>query len=359
MAGAALALLAQAAAAQTIESLEWVEGSGTTVARITFAANVRFLRQAPAPALLTDLAQIGFQIVSAEEAVQAQTITEGKRLAAQPGRPRIDLSYTPVPKAQTKLLTLRLSEKVLLQVRQGPGAQAIDLVFRAGGASGQAASEELPEPAELPQDRRYVVLLQSTPAEQAAAMPRIPAAFQNYEVYTQNTLRDGVGSVDLVLGFFKTEKDAQTVRQRALPGFPSASVVTMARSVEQATAPVAPAAVAPVAAPGPQAQVEVNVADADGQGAALLAKAQLAFNERRYQDAVEASNQALMLPPNPSTPAAQELIGLAWEALNQPAKARSEYQLYQKLYPQGEAAQRVEQRLAALGVTPVLAQTEL
>ena len=344
MAVAAWVLLAQAAAAQSIESLEWVEGSGALVARITFAANVRFLRQAPSPATVTDLAQISFQMVSAEEAVLGQTVTEGKRLAADAGRPRIDLSYTPVPTAQTKLLTLRLSEKMLLQVRQGPGAQAIDLVFTQPAAASLLPSSELPESAESPKDRRYVVLLQSTFANQAAPMPRIPAVLQRYEIYTQNTLRGGVSSVDLLLGYFKTEQDAQTVRQRALTSFPNASVVTMEGSAEQA------------AAPGPQ--VDVNVTDADGQGAALLAKAQTAYNEARYQDAVDATNQALMLPPNPFTPAAQELIGLAWEALKQPAKARSEYQLYQKLYPQGEAAQRVAQRLIALGAAPAVVQAD-
>lgn len=362
MAGFTLTLLAQVAGAQTIENLEWVESQGATVARITFAANVRFLRQAPAPATATDLAQIGFQIVSAEEGVQGQTLEEGKRLGAEAGRPRVDLSYTPVPKSQTKLITVRLSEKLLLQVRQGPGGRTIDLVFKKRATGDQGVSDELPDPAELPQDRRYVVVLQSTAAGQAAAMPRIPAVFQNYEVYTQNTQGSSGNTVDLVLGFFKTEKDAQAVRQRALPNFPTASVITTARSVEQAAAapaaPVAPlpGAPAPAQAPGPQPQVEVNVADVDGQGAALLAKAQTAFNEARYQDAVDASNQALMLPPNPSTPAAQELIGRTWEALNQPGKARSEYQLYQKLYPQGEASARVAQRLSALGAAPVVAQ---
>jgi tetratricopeptide (TPR) repeat protein len=365
IAGAALALLAQLAAAQTIESLDWVEGGGATVARITFAANVRFLRQAPAAATATDLAQLSFQIVSGEETVLGQTIEEGKRLGANAGRPRIDLNYTPVPKAQTKLLTLRLSEKMLMQVRQGPGARTIDLVFKSRPEGELSASDALPEPADSVQDRRFVVLLQSAGAEQAAQMPRIPAAFQNYDVYTQNSERAGVKSTDLVMGFFKSEKDAEAVRKRALANFPAASVMTVAASAQQAVAPAPPAALAagaPVVAapavPTVQPQVETNVADVDGQGAALLAKAQAAFNERRYQDTIDATNQALMLPPNPATPAAQELIGQAWEALNNPDKARAEYQLYQKLYPQGEASQRVAQRLAALGASTAVAKTD-
>ncbi len=364
----AIALLAQLADAQTIESLDWIEGSGATVARITFAANVRFLRQAPAASTATDLAQLSFQIVSGEESVLGQTIEEGKRLGANAGKPRIDLNYTPVPKAQTKLLTLRLSEKMLMQVRQGPGARSIDLVFKSRAEGELSASDALPEPADSPQDRRYVVLLQSASAEQAAQMPRIPAAFQNYDVYTQNSLRGGVKNTDLVMGFFKSEKDAEAVRKRALANFPEAKVLTLASSVQQAAGvspaptiePASGAAETPVnTAPAVQPQVETNVADVDGEGAALLQKAQSAFNEHRYQDAIDATNQALMLPPNPYTPAAQELIGLSWEALNNPDKARSEYQLYQKLYPEGEAAKRVAQRLAALGEPTPVTKTEV
>ena len=351
IAGAALALLAQVASAQTIESLDWIESADTTVARLTFTASVRFLRQAPSPTIATDLAQLSFQIVAADEQVMGQTIEEGKRLGAAAGRPRIDLVYVPVPKVPTKLLTLRFSEKVLLQVRQGPGARTIDLVFKSRMAGDLSAEGALPEPAEAAQDRRYAVVLQSTPEDQGAQMPRIPAEFQNYDVYTQATEHAGVKSVDLVLGFFKTQQDAQAVRQRALERFPKASVLSLA--IAPATATVtneAPAAAISVAtAPSVQPQIETVVGDVDGQGEALLAKARAAFNERRYQDTIDATNQALMLPPNPSSPAAQELIGQTWEAMNQPSKARAEYQLYLKLYPQGEAVERVTQRLAAMG----------
>jgi hypothetical protein len=353
IAGLALALLAQIASAQTIESLDWVEGAGSTVARLTFTANVRFLRQAPNPNTATDLAQLSFQIVAADEQVMGQTVDEGKRLGAAAGRPRIDLSYVPVPKVPTKLLTLRFSEKVLLQVRQGPGARSIDLVFKSRMAGDLSGSEALPEPAEAVQDRRYALVLQSTPAGQAAPMPRIPAEFQNYDVYTQAAEHAGVAGTDLVMGFFKTEKDAQAVRQRALTSFPAAAVLSLAEPIAPVSVAAAVAAVGASsgsAVPAAQPQIETNVSDVDGQGEALLAKARAAFNERRYQDAIDATNQALMLPPNPSSPAAQELIGQTWEAMGQTDKARAEYQLYMKLYPQGEAATRVAQRLAGMGV---------
>ncbi|NVO06171.1 MAG: tetratricopeptide repeat protein [Rhodoferax sp.] len=349
MLGLALALLSAQVAAQTIESLEWVDGAEASVARIHFAANVRFLRQAPGQATLTDLAQLGFQIVSADESVLTQSVEEGKRLGGQAGQPRIELNYVPVAKAQTKLLTLRFGEKLLLQVRQGPGARSIDLVLTKPSAD-NPADAPLPAAAEVPGERHFVVVLQSLPAAQAGQMPRIPAAFQNYEVFTQNQQRAGAPEVDLVLGYFKTAQDAEAVRQRALGSFPAARLQRLPDAPALATAPPAAPAVPATAT------VQTTVGDVDGQGEQLLQKARQAFDARRFQEAVDACNQALMLPPNPFTPAAQELIGLAWEALGQRDKARSEYQLYLRLYPEGEAAARVEQRLAALGAAPALAK---
>jgi len=285
--------------------------------------------------------QVGFQIVSADESVLNQANEEGKRLAAEGAKPRIDLTYFPNPKSQTKLISLRFVDQVLLQVRQGPGARTIDLVL-ASSARGQGlAADSLPAPAEAPQDRRFTVLLQSTPDGGNTSAPRIPAEFQNYEVFTQATNLAGSKGTDLLLGYFKNLVDAQTVLERAKRVFPDAVV--------QSVVPVSEVAAAPERLP----QVEVNVTDVDGQGAELLSKARQAYDEGRYQVTVDTLNQALMLPPNPSTPAAQELIGLAWEASNRPDKARPEYQLYLKLYPDGEAVGRVTERLKRLEGTAV------
>mgnify|MGYP000045860155 CR=1 FL=1 len=52
---------------------------------------------------------------------------------------------------------------------------------------------------------------------------------------------------------------------------------------------------------------------------------------------------------------------LAWERAGSPARAKTEYELYLRLFPQGEGAQRVAQRLASLdfgaaAATPALRQ---
>ena len=58
--------------------------------------------------------------------------------------------------------------------------------------------------------------------------------------------------------------------------------------------------------------------------------------------AIGALNQLLLLPPNSRSQEAQELVGLAWERAGDLARARRRIQqLYLKLFPEGEGAQRV------------------
>ncbi len=490
-----LTLCCAGVSAQTIESLQWLDGTQPAVARITFNANVRFLRQAPLA--LTDLVQLGFQIVAADESVTGQSIEEGKRLAPIAGRVGIALTYVPQPHSLSQSLALRFTKKVRVLARQGPGARAIDLVFAAadGAAAVSAADKPLPEMALRPDERRYVVVLQTFALDEVAEMPRVAAQFQDYAVFTRKMEQDGQQRFALAMGYFRTQADAQTVRDRAADRFPLASVLqteqltpaaravgggqptappvkalpelaalpderryvvmlqtfalgdvanmprvaaqfqdyaVFTRKLEQdggerfvlamgyfrtqeeaqavrdravgsfptaivlplesiaprksaaaapapaptptptpvlapapaasvvavaeVSAPASPSgAVAPIASPGVEAAADAVLPDAESvaklnsQASDLLRKGQLALSQQRWQDAVSAFNQVLLLPPNPTSQEAQELIGTAWEGLKQSDKARIEYQLYLRLYPQAESAQRMAQRLDALG----------
>ena len=481
-----LFLFCAGVSAQTIESLQWVEGTQPAVARITFNANVRFLRQAPLA--LTDLVQLVFQIVVADEAVVGQSVEEGKRLEKSAGKVGVALSYVPAPRQFTQSLTLRFTDKVRVLARQGPGAHAVDLVFVGTDGASLAPDKPLPAMATRPDERRYVVVLQTFALDEVAEMPRVAAQFQDYAVFTRKLEQDGQPRFALAMGYFRTQEEAQTVRDRAADRFPLASVLqteqlapaaataraaagtprvapapsratdtapplaadgkrpvtppakglaamaalpderryvvllqTFAldeaanmprvpaqfqdyavftrkleqdggqrfvlamgyfRTQEEAQAvrdravgsfPTAsvmpldsiasvPAAAPPAAAPGPALVASAAatpsaavlpdteaVAKLNSQAFELLQKGQLALRQQRWQDAVVAFNQALMLPPNRTSQTAQELIGAAWEGLKQSEKARIEYQLYLRLYPQGEAVQRITQRLDALG----------
>jgi len=348
-----IALFSGLVSGQTIESLQWVDVSGQPVARITFNASVRFLRQAPPMA--TDLSQLSFQIVAAEDAVLKQTIEEGKRLVGADSKLDVGivLTYVPSPSDRTQQLNLHFSKKVHVSARQGPGARMIDLDFVDGpGADfSQPALPKLPTMAQTEDQRQYAVVLQTFAVADAVAMPRVPAEFQDYAVFTR-TFEQGSDKVfALTLGYFRTKQDAEVVLERALVRFPTAKVlkleveasaVTAATPVPTLPPPIESESVAAVESPATAAEV-------NSKAESLLLAGRQALTEQRWQEAADILNQVLLLPPNPSSQEAQELIGSVWEGLRQPEKARIEYQLYLKLYPNAEGAARVTQRLTAMG----------
>jgi hypothetical protein len=95
-----------------------------------------------------------------------------------------------------------------------------------------------------------------------------------------------------------------------------------------------------------------TVADVDSQAAELIAKAREAMLNSDNSQAVFLLERVLRLPPNSYSPEAQELAGVARERLHEIDKAKQEYELFLRLYPQGEDAERVRQRLAALSAMP-------
>jgi len=64
--------------------------------------------------------------------------------------------------------------------------------------------------------------------------------------------------------------------------------------------------------------------------------------------ALQIFNVLLNLPPNKQSQGAQEWVGVARQRSGEYEKAKAEYELYLKLYPEGEGTIRVRQRLLAL-----------
>lgn len=93
---------------------------------------------------------------------------------------------------------------------------------------------------------------------------------------------------------------------------------------------------------------DANLAGNNQQGFELMNQARKALSAKQNEDAVTALNKLLMLPPNDYTEDAQEWVGVARERAGQFDKAKTEYDLYLNLYPQGEGVPRVMQRLAGL-----------
>lgn len=99
-----------------------------------------------------------------------------------------------------------------------------------------------------------------------------------------------------------------------------------------------------VAAPADQATAVEN----NKQARALMVQGRDALAAKNNEAAVDALNKLLLLPPNDYTQDGQEWVGVARERAGQIDKAKIEYDLYLRLYPEGDGTARVAQRLAGL-----------
>lgn len=80
----------------------------------------------------------------------------------------------------------------------------------------------------------------------------------------------------------------------------------------------------------------------------LMKLGRKALNVGESEKASQIFNALLNLSPNKQSQAAQEWVGVARQRSREYEKATAEYELYLKLYPGGEDAVRVRQRLASL-----------
>lgn len=142
-----------------------------------------------------------------------------------------------------------------------------------------------------------------------------------------------------------------------LPGPPAATPPVPAPVVPPAVPPapapqveVSPAAAPQIAAPPTEIPAPLAQAPADVEALAkgFMDEARRAMAAQDGPTAVNRLNRVLGLPSNRQTEAAQALIGEARELNGEPAKARAEYELYLRLFPNGAAAAHVRERLAAL-----------
>ena len=382
--GAALAFTLLESQAQTIDDVRVSSQGQDAVARVTFNASVRFLQQQPTGA--ATLYRITFDLVAADETLVNQTAEESKRVAATGPMPEFTLSYAPSRGRRVKEMTLQLRAPAAVVARQGPSSRAIDIVFTGRAESpstGSSVRQPLPAPTSTAEstaipaafDKRYTVTLQSVPVTELGQLQPVPGRFERYEVFASNSVVGGVTMTEVNLGYFATVEEAEAVRKSALDRFPQATVLDlvqrrqeMLRSTAAAVAASSTAPPLPLAAPLPApaassalpafesvapssvaiAPSPVGSVEVEKRAAELMARAREALTARRYEVAVTLLNQLLLLPPNTFSREGQELIGLAFERAGDVRRARVEYELYLKLFPQGEGSQRVSQRLASL-----------
>lgn len=208
-------------------------------------------------------------------------------------------------------------------------------------------------PAMVEAEAIYVVVLRTSENRTPQPIAPLPDALRDDRLYQREGAEDGKRVSALNLGFYPNVAQAERARRLLLGTYPLARVRRATarerdesrNSVVDYISPksVPTAAVAPAPKPAENSKL-------DQQATELMEKARAALTGGKTNAAIDLLDQLLRLPPNKQSQDAQELIGLAHERNNEMAIARKEYELYLKLYPEGETTERVRQRLANLEI---------
>lgn len=215
-----------------------------------------------------------------------------------------------------------------------------------------ASTATAAKPAVVAAEKLFAITLLRSSNGKAEPLAPLPKELATNRLYRQESRQAGKTVTTLNLGFFGTAADAEAARRQLQKTYPDATVRTAsaaerdesARSAVAFTPPLPTPATtsAPAAAPKP---VESKF---DQTAANLMEQARGALTRGDNVAAIQLLDQVLRLPPNKYSQDAQELVGLAQERSGALTAAKKEYSLYLKLYPEGEGAERVRQRLANL-----------
>jgi hypothetical protein len=142
-----------------------------------------------------------------------------------------------------------------------------------------------------------------------------------------------------------------SVKYRVRQGSDSRAIEVSVSGVD-AVAPSPPSAEVVVEAPTPNPTLSNPVPETslpDGEIAKLMADARSALEAGDNDKAIRLLTKVLASNGNEKArPEALEMLGLARERNKQVAHAKAEYEEYLRLYPEGEGADRVKQRLSGL-----------
>ncbi len=363
-------LVSPSVRAQLVDDVDYRREGADAVLQVRFATEVQFERAAITRS--NEFTQVFYRVVSNMQELSLRPTQ--RRLPAKPGeagRPGLPSILLTDEEAGTgairqRRLVLRFDSPVEHRVRAGRGNQTIEIVFEGLGSAVAAR-----KPATEPQGRYRVTLQSSTDAGAFLEAP-IPAALQDASVFTTQRMVDGKALHEVHLGPFSTRAEAEVALTQLKARFPQAAITETPApaALAAAAAPPAPATAPAAAAPTPPAPSEPVVAaavpsssasapasqeaaapvtaDIDAEAARLLAQGRDALARQDAAAAVEALSRLLDLPPNPSSREAQALIGDARIAAGDSTRARSEYEVFLRLYPTGADADRVRSALSAL-----------
>ncbi|MDX2494760.1 MAG: hypothetical protein QNK27_07340, partial [Desulfuromusa sp.] len=185
-------------------------------------------------------------------------------------------------------------------------------------------------------------------------------SFKSYQLYTSRHNLEGKIWHRLRLGFFSDSVEANKVLAEVIKHYPQAWVSSTSQAEKLAAAEFS----IPYSSLGqlPQPAVPI-IASAPESGSKekpgakpltlerqtnLQEEAKVAMATANYRRAVQIYTKLVEAGDAATRQQAQEYLGLARDRGNQKAHAKAEYEKYLTLYPEGEGAERVKQRLAGI-----------
>ncbi len=207
---------------------------------------------------------------------------------------------------------------------------------------------------------RYVINLYSSLQPFDAKDIQKIDVFKKYRLYVVKYITPDKTWHRLRLGFFRSGRSAEKTRKKILKYYPSAWVSIPSLNEQRTSSKkiIVPLGDIPkklikkpvVKSKQNKKKVGINSTKQDSRGndKNLLALTRNAITAGEYSKAIQFTTMMLEQEGNKNNREAIEFLGLARERNGQLAHAKSEYEKYLQLYPGGEDAERVQQRLSGL-----------
>lgn len=319
---------ATAAQAQIIDDIEFRQEGPDAVVQIKFTTPIQYRR--PVISRSGDLVQIFYDVLPNRDPLN---LTPGERrvVGGAAEVPELIITDESVNRNnRNRKLVVRLSKATPFKVRAGRGNQVIEIILNGLGQSVRAVATLKPG-AVAASERRFVITLQTSSDPSQGLTASVPARLQEYQTFTSRRIVDGKTVYDTNIGYFATQKEAETALALVSPRFRTASIAT-----------IQPGAGLEQQPEGPQS---ATAQQTEASAAVLLSTAQTAYDRGEFAAALESLNQLLNLPANQSSRRGQELAGLARLKLGDNNRARAELEQFLTLYPTGEDSERVRKLL--------------
>ncbi|MDH5776920.1 MAG: SPOR domain-containing protein [Gammaproteobacteria bacterium] len=192
---------------------------------------------------------------------------------------------------------------------------------------------------------QYVINVESAFGENKTSTLDELKLDEKYAVYSVQVKSRGKTWNRLRLGFFKSRKEANRIIKKIRPNYRGAWIDTVKKyDLKYRKSWLTPKSISKTK----KKNITGLLADDEETSAKVLEQARVQMAKDQYDKAIRSYTRLLSRGSLKYRKIAQEYLGVAREKNRQYAHAKAEYKEYLRLYPEGEGADRVRQRLEAI-----------